>query len=192
MNPDAKIPSELQESHAQVVEIFQNPDPFLDAVLRGHLIVEERLGDLAAAYAFNPDHITNLRLTFHEKLQLARAFDAKHADQPIWAAIAALNSLRNDVAHHLTSDQRNQRYQQFLRFVSDDLPKEAALPAHRRVGLQSKSWGSISYIVGGLTSMPGEYRRRAQNLHLMTRAKDRIFEEIRADRSNESNGPTTK
>src|SRR5689334_10663739 len=126
MNPEAKLPPELQESHQQLVEIFENPDPFLAAVLRGHLLVEERLGELAAAYAFNPDYITKLRLRFYDKLQLVRAFNAKHADQPIWDAIAALNSLRNDLAHHLTSDQRSQRIQKFLRLVSEDLPKEAA------------------------------------------------------------------
>lgn len=164
----------LQHSQTRLLEILRERDPLLDIILRSHLLVEELLRDLATAYAFSPDYISSLRLTFHQKLQLARAFNARHVDEPIWKAIAALNSLRNDLAHRLTSDEREQRVRLFITSVNEDLPKEVEVYAGESTVEEVAL--ALSYIVGSLASMRSEYRRRANVLHLMTRAEARCFD----------------
>lgn len=166
-----------QDAHERLLAILQERDPLLDTVLRGHLLIEEVLDDLVTAYAFHPQYVSDLRLTFYHKLNVARAFNARHVDEPIWKAIGALNTLRNDLAHRLTSAEREERVRRFLESVREDIPKHAATKAAwDGTGSLEEVALALAYLVGSVTSMRTEYRRRARILHLMTQGEARILD----------------
>lgn len=74
-------------------------DPIL-VILRGHLLVEERLRRILARLSRAPEELKAARLSFHQILCLCRAVIARH-DEPTWGFMERLNEVRNRIAHHL-------------------------------------------------------------------------------------------
>ncbi len=81
-------------------------------ILKCHLLIEEALTDILASKAQSPKYILEARLTFANKLQLARAMSDKSCEPWVWSAISMLNKTRNRLAHNLTSSE-----------VEDDIDK---------------------------------------------------------------------
>jgi hypothetical protein len=70
-------------------------------VLKGHLLLEEVIERVIALGVPHPEFVGQLRLTAFQKAQIARSMCwADHTDEA-WQLIEALNTLRNDLAHHL-------------------------------------------------------------------------------------------
>ena len=74
-------------------------DPIL-VILRGHLLVEERVRRILARLSRAPEELKTARLSFHQVLYLCRAVIARH-DEPAWGFMERLNEVRNRIAHHL-------------------------------------------------------------------------------------------
>ena len=73
-------------------------------VLKGHLLVEEQLVDLANWALPNPQFLP--KFTFYNLAKVVRAAVPQRSDDPSWELILKLNQLRNDLAHKLESGQR--------------------------------------------------------------------------------------
>ena len=82
-------------------------------VLKGHLLLEEKLERIITRYLPNPQHLDAARLSFFSRLSLARAMCWSHHSSDMWPIIEALNTLRNDLAHNLESDKLEQRIARF-------------------------------------------------------------------------------
>lgn len=76
-------------------------------VLRGHLLVEEVLFELAGTVFPSSQYLP--KFTFHQLACVVRAADPLSANDPCWEMILRLNSLRNDLAHNLESSKRSAR-----------------------------------------------------------------------------------
>jgi hypothetical protein len=70
-------------------------------VLKGHLLVEEVLLDLANCAFPHPQYLRDANLSFHKLACVVRAFIPEQFDSPAWRLIFLLNALRNDLAHNL-------------------------------------------------------------------------------------------
>jgi hypothetical protein len=79
-------------------------DPIL-LVLKGHLLVEEGLKLAISNRMSNPIAFDELNLTFSQTTKLARAMfqSSNKSENPLWDAVAALNTLRNKLMHNLES-----------------------------------------------------------------------------------------
>lgn len=75
-------------------------------VLKGHLLVEERLNDLAQTALPHPKYLPDFM--FHKLACVVRATVPQRADDLCWELILKLNTLRNDFAHNLSSSKRQQ------------------------------------------------------------------------------------
>jgi hypothetical protein len=73
-------------------------------VLKGHLLVEEVLFQLAETALPNPQYLP--KFMFHKLACVVRAAVPKRSEDPCWELILTLNSLRNDFAHNLVSSKR--------------------------------------------------------------------------------------
>ena len=75
-------------------------------VLKGHLLIEERLDEIIRNSVVNPTVLKNTRMNFELKCKLAQSMCTK-PEFPAWLLVLSLNSLRNDLAHKLESDSRD-------------------------------------------------------------------------------------
>lgn len=101
----------MQEHIAGLLDNFgdqmDNVDEVAHVVLKGHLLIEEWLTHAINQHLFHPEHlIEEGRLSFIQKLTLARSLDLRRNNLGMWDLIAAVNSLRNDLAHSLNSPKR--------------------------------------------------------------------------------------
>jgi hypothetical protein len=75
-------------------------------VLKGHLLVEEALNDVAGSVLPHPEHLSSARLGFFALACVVRAAVAEKSTNEAWNLIAMLNTLRNNLAHGLESPKR--------------------------------------------------------------------------------------
>lgn len=77
------------------------------AVLKAHLLVEGLIRDFCFQSVRNPSYLRDLRLNFHQVVQLARSFMVfeSPAFDKYWGMVNTLNQLRNLMAHELEPDQ---------------------------------------------------------------------------------------
>jgi hypothetical protein len=101
---------ELKQFYAKATEHFQAVDPLIQVVLRGHLLLEERLNATLKHSLYNPELFEKMNLNFHHKLLFARAFSVSLRAEGVWDLIAAINALRNSIAHSLDGEQRQKKF----------------------------------------------------------------------------------
>lgn len=95
-------------------------------VLKGHLLIEEALVDVASWTFPYSQSLNDADLSFHKLACVVRAAvpqRTKEADDEAWRLIFWLNSLRNDLAHNLESSKRQPRLDQILKHVDSTMGK---------------------------------------------------------------------
>jgi hypothetical protein len=101
-----------------LVEFFSHlpRDGNLDlSLLKGHLLIEQRLNDLISRDVQHPKFLPDLR--FLQKMQLVRANNARADETWIWEALAKLNKARNELSHSLAKEKLEAKVEEFVRFV---------------------------------------------------------------------------
>ncbi|MEG3789155.1 hypothetical protein V1318_03380 [Lysobacter sp. CCNWLW3] len=142
------------------MSLLDRGDDTLDLVLRGHLHVEQLLLAMIEEWAITPRHIIEAKLGFSQKLSLVRALNLHHPNEPIWHALSALNTLRNDFAHRLSSDHRDRKIQTFIDSTLADFPQSEADPDEHH-DVRGKLLGCFAYLMASLEAMKKEYASRA-------------------------------
>ncbi|MFT4504615.1 hypothetical protein [Caballeronia sp. 15711] len=82
-------------------------------VLKAHLLIEEQIHLIVRNRLQNPDVLG--RLNCGQAIKLAQAFYPPEHEPETWKAVKQLNSLRNDIAHQLQSDQLKDKMQALVR-----------------------------------------------------------------------------
>jgi len=95
-------------------------------ILKCHLLIEEALTDILVSKAESPKYILEARLTFANKLQIARAMTDTSCEPWVWSAISMLNKTRNRLAHNLTSSEVEEDVDKFVAFIKSNQPMWAA------------------------------------------------------------------
>jgi len=83
------------------LEMMPTQDDVSLIVLKGHLLVEERLERVLRTGTPNPEYLKEAKLTFYQKVWLCRSFSRQVSDSKAWPVILKVNSLRNSFAHSL-------------------------------------------------------------------------------------------
>lgn len=78
-------------------------------VLKGHLLIEELLFTLVERKMDAPVNLRDARLRFPQLVHLARAIYGGEELNKVSRVLLAVNSLRNDLAHRLESDDLGRR-----------------------------------------------------------------------------------
>lgn len=71
------------------------------AVLKGHLLIDEMVNRVIESFLPHAECLKQGRLTFAQRLSLARSISFREQNNRVWSLIAALNKLRNSMAHSL-------------------------------------------------------------------------------------------
>lgn len=104
----------FDELLARVQAVFGTVDDTVVVVLKGHLLVEEMLDAIIGTFVFHSDYLKAANLRFAQKLQIARSMSLDEHDNGMWEIAIRLNSLRNELAHALNSEKRQQKTQALI------------------------------------------------------------------------------
>lgn len=109
--------TDLDAKIALFHKAFDGPANLLTAVLRGHMMVEERLHDVISAGVaiYSRPFKENDIFTFGTAAKLAQAIIGSAGDVDLWKAVASLNALRNAVGHRYEPARLDQLLTKFFR-----------------------------------------------------------------------------
>src|SRR6266478_8283383 len=100
----------------QIGNLFEAAgDDVVLIVLKGHLLVEERLNEILASYVAQPLALQRSNLRYHQLATFCEALFHSVNRAWVWESVHHLNSLRNDLAHKLESEKRGQLIENFLK-----------------------------------------------------------------------------
>ncbi|WP_394237104.1 hypothetical protein [Pseudomonas anguilliseptica] len=94
-------------------------------LLKCHLLSEEVLTKLISKAFKNPKHLSDARLSFSQKIKLARAANEINHASWVWKALELLNQARNELSHSLALEETQERINKFVLHVkshSDETP----------------------------------------------------------------------
>ena len=92
-------------------------------ILKGHLLFEEWLRDILRLQLTYPEALfgsKGARLECHQLICLVESITPQSQGMPwvwVWVAAKKLNTLRNDLAHNLTSESLEDRVADFVSYV---------------------------------------------------------------------------
>jgi uncharacterized Rmd1/YagE family protein len=118
--------------HERNLERFTEQMSQVDAlalvVLKGHLLLEEQLERILGTFVFHPEHLEAARLSFAQKVSLARSISLDEHENSMWELILAVNAMRNELAHALHSEKREKRFERLkaLYMAENDVSAEEA------------------------------------------------------------------
>lgn len=103
------MPGEFEEMKERIQAVFGALDESVLIVLKGHLLIEEMLDAIIRTFVFHPDYLDGARLSFSQKLHIARSMSLDEHNNGMWEIALRINSLRNELAHSLESDKRERK-----------------------------------------------------------------------------------
>jgi len=68
---------------------------------------------------FHPEHLQEGRVTFFQKVQIARAWSIRGNDDVQWRLILTLNALRNEIAHGGKSEKRSRQITELRKILPE-------------------------------------------------------------------------
>jgi hypothetical protein len=134
------------------MEEFQRMDEEALIVLKGHLLIEERLNAILEKFVFHPEFVEEAHLRFQQKVLLARSLSLDEHKNRLWDLILALSALRNEMAHALASERRQKKTATLISIygeimASDAAPEEAtAFVPHVRMAFAASL--CIGFLIG--------------------------------------------
>jgi hypothetical protein len=124
MSRKPKVPEHLTKYRELFDEHMKFVDKEAQILTSGHLIIETALDNVLDLIFFHTEHIRKARLSFSQKMQLARAIALRKNNLQPWTLIASINAVRNEIAHSLASEKRTQKMEQLRRLYFNDASKE--------------------------------------------------------------------
>jgi len=94
-------------------------------LLKGHLLIEEQLQSFIDSIVANPKHLIEARLTFYQRLAIAKALHTDHDRFGygwVWEAVQSLNVLRNQLVHKVVNTDFSTAVQSFVCSVEPKIP----------------------------------------------------------------------
>jgi hypothetical protein len=104
------------------------------------------------------EHLETARLSFNQKLSLARALGLRKAGWGEWDLIVAINSLRNEVAHNLTSPKRATKMARVLELYSREAANLQGVEEIKAGGEVAVLYSACGHCVGFLSALAADSR----------------------------------
>lgn len=99
----------LQASIERFTREMSTNDEMVHVLLKGHLLLEEALALIIDQHVFHREDVAEARLSFAQKLNVAKSLCLRKNKLGEWEMVAAINGLRNDLAHRLNSPDREKK-----------------------------------------------------------------------------------
>lgn len=115
---------QMPEEEKESMDYFLHHMPYQESdltliVLKGHLLIEQKIREFIRERMLNPTALDQIRLTAHQAICLAEALTLPNSDpEVLWGVIRKVNALRNELAHKLTPERVEERVQEIERDYS--------------------------------------------------------------------------
>lgn len=90
-----------EERSKRYQALLPNSDDVSLVVLKGHLVIEEMLFEIAASHCARREELSKARLSFAQLLQVTHALVKLPIGGNVWLAAQMLNGIRNALVHNL-------------------------------------------------------------------------------------------
>jgi len=117
---DKKIPKKILKRAKELALYFNKIDPFVDVTLKAHLKIESLLDDIIDMFVFNSEFIFKARLTFSQKIKLARSISLDNSKDAIWDIIILINKIRNDAVHDIKLEKKDKYIKKLDLFMNKE------------------------------------------------------------------------
>jgi hypothetical protein len=108
--------------------IPENDSDLTLIVLKGHLLIEQRIREFISERMLSPAALDDARLSSYQAICLAEALTLPNAEpKQLWDILRQLNTLRNQMAHNLDPQGVEQRIQKIINDYSQISPVESGL-----------------------------------------------------------------
>lgn len=164
------MPNNLEELRQRFEEHLRYVDEVVLVVLKGHLIIEEMLDSIISKFVFNPEFLEAANLRFAQKVSVARSISLDEHNNEMWQLAVTLNTLRNELAHSLTSSKRAAKTEAVIELyfrLAADIPKSEELrgqPEHIVIS------SAIAFFLGFLSSFQAEIDRFRESVDALDQA----------------------
>ena len=131
--------------------------------LKGHLVIEEKITSTIEKFVFHPEYLDDARLTWAQKIAVARCLSLDENRNSMWDLLAKLNRLRNALSHSLEGTRRADA----MSALKDGYVKErnAKLEAWEEANEASLIMGVVSLCLGFLDSFEQEVERFREHVN---------------------------
>ncbi|HVU05475.1 MAG TPA: hypothetical protein VHE30_27195 [Polyangiaceae bacterium] len=115
----------FQKDVERFVAAMMAVDKTTNVIVKGHLLVEEKLWAIVKKVAHHPEKLDGSRLTFYQLTLLAEAVCPGGAITDRWPEVLKLNQLRNKLAHALEAGEIEQAMKAFTdaHFADGTVPR---------------------------------------------------------------------
>lgn len=164
------MPDSLEELQQRFEEQLRHVDEVALIVLKGHLLIEEMLDSIISKFVFHPEFLEAANLRFAQKVSVARSISLDENNNDMWQLVVTLNTLRNELAHSLTSSKRAAKTEAVIELyfrLADDIPKSEELrgqPEHIVISY------AIAFFLGFLSSFQAEIDRFRERIDALDQA----------------------
>jgi len=118
------VPVHIEKYRADFEEQMHDIDELAQVIVKGHLIIEGALENIISQMFFHPEYVLDARLSFHQKVGLARAYGLRKDKISVWSLILEINKLRNEMAHRLRNKRRELVLVRFRRVALAEINPE--------------------------------------------------------------------
>jgi hypothetical protein len=163
------VPDHLKKYFNQFIEHMRQVDDVALTVLKGHLLIEGIIDNILEVFFFHPEQLQSARLTFFQKVALARAYALRKNKDSVWDLVLAINELRNATAHELAGEKRQRKLEEVRRLYIAGALSEAT----KRPGIEDKEL--VEFACADCVGYLGTYEHDVRALRAHIDAFDAIL-----------------
>ncbi|NRS90896.1 hypothetical protein HNQ02_003847 [Flavobacterium sp. 7E] len=163
----------LKLKNAELAKIFGVIDKESLVILKGHLLIEESLNFIIENFVHHSDFMNKAKLTFYQKLNIARSMSVSEQENSMWLLIEKINTLRNDFAHRLESDKRESKIQVILSLYKTEMKSTDFEDDWENEDLPTFLAFVISLCLGFLTALEAEIKRFKSIINIVDKSTNK-------------------
>jgi hypothetical protein len=124
------------------------------SVLKAHLAIEQVFRDFLDKHLPHPEALKDARLGFMARMHVVRAIANADPSHWSWTAVTKLNSLRNQLAHHLAPKDLQKVVDEYVAFCVKNsqvpMPTEVASPNHLDAIGSARRYTQLDMVTGAI------------------------------------------
>jgi len=159
----------LQASIQRFTREMSTIDEMVHVLLKGHLLLEEALALIIDQHVFHREDLAEARLSFAQKLHIARSLCLRKNKLGEWDLVAAINGLRNDLAHRLDSPDREKKLEKVKNVYFREAADFGRIEAIRKQTDHEIVFAACAHCAGFLATCAEDLKHLRHTIHALDR-----------------------
>ena len=160
----------LQAAIERFTSEMSTVDEMVHVLLKGHLLLEEALALIIDQHVFHRENLADARLSFAQKLNVARSLCLRKNNLGEWELVAAINGLRNDLAHRLNSPDRGKKLDKVKAVYFREAAEFGRIEVIKAQADHEIIFAACAHCAGFLATCAEDLRHLRQTIYAMDRS----------------------